>query len=56
MAVLCGHDHKGQLHTDELGVHHLTFCSPLNKGVDGRAFGLMAVFDDRWELHGPRLR
>jgi manganese-dependent ADP-ribose/CDP-alcohol diphosphatase len=55
-AVLCGHDHNGEVHTDEHGVHHLTFCSPLNKGADGRAFGLMAVFDDRLELHGPRLR
>jgi 3',5'-cyclic AMP phosphodiesterase CpdA len=54
-AVLCGHDHKGEAHTDEHGVHHLTFCSPLNKGIDGRAFGMMAVFEDHFELRGPRL-
>ena len=30
-AVLCGHDHFGGYHRDEHGVHHCTFCSPLNR-------------------------
>eukprot|EP00565_Helicotheca_tamesis_P004562 CAMPEP_0185727700 /NCGR_PEP_ID=MMETSP1171-20130828/3329_1 /TAXON_ID=374046 /ORGANISM="Helicotheca tamensis, Strain CCMP826" /LENGTH=302 /DNA_ID=CAMNT_0028396325 /DNA_START=222 /DNA_END=1127 /DNA_ORIENTATION=+ len=32
VAVMCGHDHKGNYHCDESGIHHLTLCSPLNKG------------------------
>ena len=40
-AVLCGHDHFGGYFCDEGGVHHCTFCSPLNKGDNGFAFGLM---------------
>jgi len=42
-AVLCGHDHFGGYFCDEGGVHHCTFCSPLNKGDDGFAFGLMCA-------------
>ena len=41
VAVLCGHDHFGQYHCDEAGVHHCTFCSPLNQGEGGDAFGLV---------------
>ena len=55
VAVLCGHDHKGGYFCDEKGVHHLTFCSPLNDGTDGAAFGLIAFANDRLELHGPEL-
>lgn len=29
--------------------------SPLNKGADGRAFGLVSAFDDHLELRGPAL-
>jgi hypothetical protein len=29
--------------------------SPLNKGADGRAFGLVNAFDDHLELRGPAL-
>lgn len=36
-------------------VHHITFRSPLNKGTDGRAFGLINAFDDHFELRGPLL-
>eukprot|EP00324_Dicrateria_rotunda_P001492 CAMPEP_0206167798 /NCGR_PEP_ID=MMETSP1474-20131121/29716_1 /ASSEMBLY_ACC=CAM_ASM_001110 /TAXON_ID=97495 /ORGANISM="Imantonia sp., Strain RCC918" /LENGTH=69 /DNA_ID=CAMNT_0053572701 /DNA_START=61 /DNA_END=267 /DNA_ORIENTATION=+ len=50
VAVLCGHDHFGQYHLDGDGVHHCTFCSPLNRGDDGDAFGLVHVFDDRIEV------
>ena len=52
-AVLCGHDHFGQYYLDEHGVHHCTFCSPLNKGDDGSAFGLVRVWDDALEVCGP---
>ena len=52
-AVLCGHDHFGQYHRDDSGVHHCTFCSPLNKGDDGSAFGLIHVWDDAIEVCGP---
>ena len=52
-AVLCGHDHFGEYHCDERGVHHCTFCSPLNKGDDGSAFGLVHVWDDAIEIRGP---
>ena len=54
-AVLCGHDHFGQYHMDRQGVHHCTFCSPLNKGDEGSAFGLVRVFDDAIEVCGPRV-
>ena len=53
--VICGHDHSGGYFRDARGVHHLTLKSPLNKGGDGKAFGLLRVFDDRIELLGPRL-
>ena len=52
-AVLCGHDHFGQYHCDEAGVHHCTFCSPLNKGDDGDAFGVVHVWEDAIEIRGP---
>jgi len=55
VAVLCGHDHKGKVHRDAHGVHHLTFCSPLNRGSEGHAYGLVRVHNDRLELRGPRL-
>lgn len=55
VAVLCGHDHKGRYHLDESGVHHLTFCSPLNRGADGSCHGLVRIHNDRLELQGPRL-
>ena len=55
--VLCGHDHAGGYHRDaETGVHHLTLCSPLNKGTDGKAYGIVEVRDDAIEIHGPSLR
>ena len=53
--VLCGHDHRGGYHRDHAGVHHLTLCSPLNKGVEGHAYGLVQVHDDHIELAGPRV-
>ena len=53
-AVLCGHDHFGQYHCDEDGVHHCTFCSPLNKGDDGFAFGLMCARRRAPTLHTCR--
>ena len=55
VAVLCGHDHKGKYHRDEQGVHHLTFCSPLNLGEAGHAYGLVRVHADRMEVVGPNL-
>lgn len=55
-AVLCGHDHFGQYHFDDVsGVHHCTFCSPLNKGDEGDAFGLVRVWDDTIQICGPRV-
>jgi len=53
VAVLCGHDHFGGYHRDEHGVHHCTFCSPLNRGDEGSAFGLVNVRDDSLEVVGP---
>ena len=56
VAVLCGHDHFGQYHHDvDTGVHHCTFCSPLNKGDEGYAFGLVQVWDDAIQIRGPRV-
>jgi len=52
-AVLCGHDHFGQYHLDEAGVHHCTFCSPLNLGDEGSAFGLVQVWEDAIEIRSP---
>eukprot|EP00581_Thalassiosira_minuscula_P017527 CAMPEP_0183713314 /NCGR_PEP_ID=MMETSP0737-20130205/8191_1 /TAXON_ID=385413 /ORGANISM="Thalassiosira miniscula, Strain CCMP1093" /LENGTH=391 /DNA_ID=CAMNT_0025942081 /DNA_START=10 /DNA_END=1182 /DNA_ORIENTATION=+ len=52
-AVLCGHDHKGHYHRDEFGVHHCTFRSPLNKGEEGKAFGMMRVSAECLEILGP---
>ena len=55
-AVLCGHDHFGQYHHDEAsGVHHCTFCSPLNLGDGGDTFGLVSVWPDAIEIRGPRV-
>ena len=36
-------------------VHHITVRSPLNKGADGCAFGLINAFNDHLELRGPAL-
>jgi len=36
-------------------VHHCTFCSPLNKGDDGFAFGVVRVHEDALEVVGPRV-
>ena len=59
VAVLCGHDHKGNYHKDEYGIHHCTFQSPLNKGTDGYAYGIMKVNnnedDDYIEICGPKI-
>lgn len=49
-AVLCGHDHRGNYHRDECGVHHLTFVSPLS---GGKAFGLMVVTNECLEIRAP---
>merc|ERR1719203_1416109 len=49
-AVLCGHDHKGNYHCDEFGVHHFTFISPLS---GGKAFGLMNVEKGHLEIQAP---
>ena len=55
-AVLCGHDHFGHYHYDEAtGVQHCTFCSPLNKGDDGDAFGLVLVSEQAIEIRGPQV-
>lgn len=54
-AVLSGHDHKGGYHCDDNGVHHCTFSSPLNKGEDGFAFGLVHVGSDCIEIRGPKI-
>ena len=55
VAVLCGHDHKGNYHRDAAGVHHLTFQSPLNQGDDGHAYGLLTVLPDRLLVKSPKL-
>ena len=54
-AVLCGHDHFGGYHRDEHGVHHCTFCSPLNKGEKGSAYGVVHAWGDRLEIRGPKI-
>jgi len=51
-AVLCGHDHRGNYHCDEYGVHHCTFISPLN---GGKAFGLMKVETGYLEIFAPTI-
>ena len=55
VAVLCGHDHRGGYCCSEGGVHHVTFQSPLNKGTDGHAYGLVTVFPDKLEIKGIAL-
>ena len=54
-AVLCGHDHRGKYYCDDFGVHHCTFISPLNKGDEGFAFGLVHVRPDCMEIRGPKI-
>mmetsp|Transcript_51748 Transcript_51748/g.76717 ORF Transcript_51748/g.76717 Transcript_51748/m.76717 type:complete len:402 (+) Transcript_51748:34-1239(+) len=54
-AVLSGHDHKGNYHCDELGTHHCTFVSPLNKGEEGSAFGIVQMRPDAMEIRGPKI-
>eukprot|EP00579_Thalassiosira_antarctica_P016745 CAMPEP_0201946404 /NCGR_PEP_ID=MMETSP0903-20130614/54402_1 /ASSEMBLY_ACC=CAM_ASM_000552 /TAXON_ID=420261 /ORGANISM="Thalassiosira antarctica, Strain CCMP982" /LENGTH=411 /DNA_ID=CAMNT_0048489503 /DNA_START=38 /DNA_END=1274 /DNA_ORIENTATION=- len=51
-AVLCGHDHSGNYHRDEFGVHHCTFKSPLS---GGKAFGLMKVEAGYLEIQAPTI-
>ena len=52
-AVLCGHEHKGGYAYDAAShTHHVTFRSPLNKGNNGAAFGLVSFFDDHIEVRG----
>merc|ERR1711933_29795 len=55
VAVLCGHDHKGGYLRDEHGVHHMTFASPLNKGDDGYAFGVIHMWQSSLEIRGPKI-
>lgn len=55
VAVLCGHDHSGNYHCDEFGVHHCTFSSPLNKGDQGQAFGLIHCTNESLEIRGPKI-
>uniref|UniRef100_A0A7S4R3V2 Calcineurin-like phosphoesterase domain-containing protein n=1 Tax=Ditylum brightwellii TaxID=49249 RepID=A0A7S4R3V2_9STRA len=52
VAVMCGHDHSGNYHCDEYNIHHITYCSPLNKGEDGNAYGLVHVSDTQLEIRG----
>lgn len=52
VACLYGHDHDGGFHTDTMGVHHITFPSPLECKVGEACFGTMDVFHDRLELRG----
>lgn len=55
-AVLCGHDHKGKYYQDENGVHHCTFMSPLNKGEEGHAYGMISIHkDNTMEIRGPKI-
>ena len=37
------------------GIHHITVASPLNKGADGSAYGIVRVFDDKMDIVGPNL-
>ena len=53
VAVFCGHDHRGCYHCDDFGIHHCTFSSPLNKGADGSAYGMVQVSHNALELVGP---
>jgi len=56
VAVLSGHDHRGNHHRcPQTGIHHCTFSSPLNKGDDGFAFGLVRMTEDGMEIRGPRV-
>eukprot|EP00547_Thalassionema_nitzschioides_P008412 CAMPEP_0194225068 /NCGR_PEP_ID=MMETSP0156-20130528/38767_1 /TAXON_ID=33649 /ORGANISM="Thalassionema nitzschioides, Strain L26-B" /LENGTH=385 /DNA_ID=CAMNT_0038956867 /DNA_START=94 /DNA_END=1251 /DNA_ORIENTATION=- len=56
VAVLCGHDHKGKYFRDENGVHHCTFVSPLNKGGEGHAYGMISIHkDNSMEIRGPKI-
>jgi manganese-dependent ADP-ribose/CDP-alcohol diphosphatase len=55
VAVLSGHDHNGGFARDDDGVLHVTFQSPLNKGDDGDAYGIVELAGDELVLHGPRL-
>jgi len=51
-AVLCGHDHRGNYHRDDFGVHHMTFISPLS---GGKAYGLMKVEAGCLEIQAPTI-
>lgn len=56
VAVLCGHDHKGNYYYDDLAqVHHCTFISPLNKGTEGKAYGMIHVSNTQLEIIGPKV-
>jgi len=57
VTVLCGHDHKGNYYFDEEnGVHHCTFSSPLNKGTEGHAYGIICIHkDNTMEIRGPKI-
>ena len=51
-AVFCGHDHSGGYHLDEAGVHHVTFKSPLNCGLNEHSFAIAELYRDRILLQG----
>lgn len=53
--MLYGHNHKGGYHRDEIGIHHCTFISPLNKGSEGKAFGLMKFEPGYLEILAPKM-
>ena len=55
VAVLCGHDHKGNYHCDSKGIHHCTFQSPLNKGEEGYAYGIIKMTQEYIEIRGPKI-
>ena len=51
-AVFCGHDHNGGYHLDDAGVHHVTFKSPLNCGLNEHSFAIAELHHDRILLQG----
>jgi len=55
VAVLSGHDPKGGYYCDDKGVHHCTFVSPLTKGEEGFAFGLVHIRPEYMEIRGPKI-
>mmetsp|Transcript_34581 Transcript_34581/g.35258 ORF Transcript_34581/g.35258 Transcript_34581/m.35258 type:complete len:341 (-) Transcript_34581:104-1126(-) len=50
LAYIAGHDHEGGYSTDDVGIHHITPCAPIQCDEGQTSFGSVHVFNDHFKL------